>query len=228
MPCSRKTLAILTCAAFVCAAASTPKKEDTKKDDPSKKEKADFLKKQDEKKSQGKKQQGKAPETKPSTPAAPAGEKKPGEEPPPAVANATPLPKLSVPLPVGQDSIDVTIPYKDNGTGKKTMNFKIGVGTRVDEDHLKMKNLEIETYDEAGASEMTISLPGSVLDLNTRIISGAESVTIKRADFQLTGKTMTFNTETRQGWVKGDVKMIIYDLTEETGTEPSTKKEQGS
>ena len=67
---------------------------------------------------------------------------------------------------MGQDSIDVTIPYKDTGTGKKTMNFKIGVGTRVDEDHLKMKNLQIETFDEAGSSEMTIALPGSILDLN--------------------------------------------------------------
>jgi len=222
MPCSRKTLAILTCAAFVCAAASTPKK-----DDPAKKAKADSVKKQDEKRP-GKKQD-KAPETKPSASTPLAEEKKSGEEPAPGTAAAaTPLPKLAVPLPVGQDSIDVTIPYKDTGTGKKTMNFKIGVGTRIDEDHLKMKNLEIETYDEAGASEMTISLPGSVLDLNTRIISGAESVTIKRADFQLTGKTMTFNTETRQGWVKGDVKMIIYDLSEETGSEPATKKEQGS
>jgi hypothetical protein len=203
-------------------AASTPKKDDS-----AKKAKADLLKKQDGKKPDTKKP-GKVPDAQP-TPAKPEEEKKPTEPPAASdVAAATPLPKLSVPLPVGQDSIDVTIPYKDTGTGKKTMNFKIGIGTRIDEDHLKMKNLQIETFDETGALEMTIALPGSVLDLNTRIISGNDTVTVKRSDFELTGKAMTFNTETRQGWVKGDVKMIIYDLSEETGSEPAKKKEQGS
>ena len=221
MPCSRKTLTLTACAALVCLGASAPKAED-----PNKKAKAEFLKKQDDKKADTKKQKGtKAPEPKPA-------EKAPAEKPaPPAdtAAAATPLPKLSIPLPVGQDSIDVTIPYKDTGTGKKTMNFKMGIGRRIDEDHLKMKELQIETFDESGASEMTIALPGAVLDLNTRIISGAESVTVKRSDFQLTGKTMTFNTESRQGWVKGDVKMIVYDLSEETGgAQPEKKKEQGS
>ena len=224
MPCSRKTLILSACAAFVCVAASPPKKEETKKEDSAKKAKADFLRKQDEKTAPAKRP-GKAVEPKPATKPE---EKKPAEQPiSTAEAAPTPLPKLSVPLPVGQDSLDVTIPYKDTGTGKKTMNFRIGIGTRIDEDHLKMKNLQIETFDEAGASEMTIALPGSVLDLNTRIITGSETVTIKRSDFQLTGKAMTFNTETRQGWVKGDVKMIIYDLSEQTGRQPENNKERG-
>ena len=219
MPCSRKTLILTACAALVCVAASSPKK-----DEGGKKPKADSVKKQDEKKGGKKSDKGAV-----ATPVPNADAPKPGDQPaaPGEAAAATPLPKLSVPLPVGQDSINVTIPYKDTATGKKTMNFKIGVGSRLDEDHLKMKNLQIETFDETGASEMTIAMPGSILDLNTRIVSGNETVTVKRADFELTGKTMTFNTETRQGWVKGDVKMIIYDLSEEAGSEP-VKKEQGS
>jgi hypothetical protein len=220
MPCSRKTLTLIGCAALACVAASTPKKED-----PAKKARADWLKSQAESKATGKKP-AKAPEAK--IPEQLAEKKAPDQAPASTPASGPPPPKISVPLPVGQDSIDVTIPYKDTSTGKKTMNFKIGVGTRVDEDHLKMKNLQIETFDEAGAPDMTIALPGSMLDLNTRIITGNETVTIKRSDFQLTGNEMQFNTETRQGWVKGDVKMIINDLSEQTGGEPSKKKEQGS
>jgi hypothetical protein len=231
MPCSRKILTILGCAALACGASAAPREDATKK------AKSDFLKKQDDKKGETKKESAKLPskkaaESKPAkSTSAPSDAKAPAEapgEPSKAEAATTPLPKLSVPLPVGQDSIDVTIPYKDTGTGKKTMNFKIGVGTRVDEDHLKMKNLQIETFDDSGVSEMTIALPGSILDLNTRTISGEEGVTIQRSDFQLTGKRMTFNTETRQGWVKGDVKMIIYDLSEQTDTAAPKKKEQGS
>jgi hypothetical protein len=44
---------------------------------------------------------------------------------------------------------------------------------------------------------------------------------------------MEFNTETKQGRIKGNVKMIIYELTEEIGAEapakPATQgEEQGS
>jgi hypothetical protein len=44
---------------------------------------------------------------------------------------------------------------------------------------------------------------------------------------------MEFNTETKKGRIKGNVKMIIYELTEEIGAEapakPATQgEEQGS
>jgi lipopolysaccharide export system protein LptC len=48
-------------------------------------------------------------------------------------------------------------------------------------------------------------------------------VTIKRSDFQLTGKKMEFNTETKQGRLEGDVKMIIFNMSDEMGAKPETK-----
>ena len=78
------------------------------------------------------------------------------------------------------------------------------------------------TYGEDGAYEMSVLLPGAVLDLNTRVIKGDETCTIKRSDFELTGQSMQFNTAAKQGWIKGNVKMIIFDLSEETG-EPGPK-----
>jgi hypothetical protein len=39
---------------------------------------------------------------------------------------------------------------------------------------------------------------------------------------------MEFNTETKQGWVKGNVKMIIFDLTEQTGEGAAKKEDKGS
>lgn len=150
-------------------------------------------------------------------PATSSKKKEKGEE-----SDDKPLPKLSLPLPKGQDSKGVTIPYTD-GSGKKTMIFRIGVGTRLDDENVKMADLKIETFDDAGEQEMTIELPSSKMNLNTRIIAGDQSVTIKRSDFQLTGQTMEFNTETKQGWIKGNVKMIIYDLTE-TAEQPAGKK----
>ena len=143
---------------------------------------------------------------------------------PTAEAAPKPAPKLSIPLPRGQDSRGVTIPFSD-ATGKRSMLFKIGVGTRLDEENVKMADLTIQTYDSAGKPEMTIEMPTSNLNLTTRTIVGDQNVTIKREDFQLTGSTMEFNTDSKQGWVKGNVKMIIYDLREQAGDNPAPKKE---
>ncbi len=204
MPSSRK---LLTLFAFVAAAslASAQQGGDAKK-----KTGSDSLKQR---------------ETKKSAAAKPKESAKPKE-----VAKAEekkPLPKLSLPLPKGYESKDVVIPYTD-GTGKKSMVFRIGVGMRLDDEHVNMSNLLIEMFDEQGQQEMTIELPASQLSLSTRTITGNKSVTIKRSDFQLTGQTMEFNTETKQGWIKGDVKMIIFDLSEKTGEGAPKKEGKGS
>lgn len=198
MPCLRKLL-LLTVSAALCIGAYAAEKEKKDKSKPNPAADASGKKKKGDKK----------PDS--ATPAPSADGK-----PPEAGETPKPAPKLSLPLPKGQDSKGVTIPFTD-ATGKKTMLFKIGVGNRTDEENVKMTDLTIQTFDDEGQQEMTIELPNSKMNLATRIIEGDQSVTIKRNDFQLTGKTMEFNTETKQGWIKGDVKMIIYDLGDETG-----------
>jgi hypothetical protein len=202
MPSSRKLLILV---AFIATASLAIAQQGT---DARKKARSDFLKQRE------------------ATKPAPAkAEKKPKTTPEPE--EKKPLSKLSLPLPKGYESKDVVIPYTD-GTGKKSMVFRIGVGMRLDEDHVNMSNLLIEMFDEGGQQEMTIELPSSQLNLSNRTISGNKSVTIKRSDFQLTGQNMEFNTETKQGWIKGNVKMIIFDLAEKTGEGAPKKEGKGS
>jgi Lipopolysaccharide-assembly, LptC-related len=212
MPCSRKILVAIGFAAVLCGsllAATAPGKKDRDKDKDKEKDKP----KPAQVSKPEKKADGKKPESKKSDDQAPANEKQPT--------------KLVIPLPKGQDSKGVTIPYTD-ASGRKTMLFKIGLGTRVDDDNVKMHDLIIETFTEDGAQEMTVALPSSMLNLGTRIITGDQKVTINRSDFQITGKNMEFNTETRTGWIKGDVKMIIYDLSQEAATTPGASKAASS
>lgn len=198
---SRKFFVLTGCVVAVCGsllAANDPAKKE--KDKEKDKAKAAQTAKPD------KKADGKKPDARKSAEKASGDDKQP--------------PKLVIPLPKGEDSKGVTIPIPDPA-GKKI--FKIGVGTRVDDNLVKMKDLLIETYNPAGAQEITIALPSSMLDLSTRVITGDQGVTINRSDFQITGKNMEFNTETRNGWIKGDVKMIIYDLSLEAPATPGTK-----
>lgn len=131
--------------------------------------------------------------------------------------------RISVPIPPGHDARGLVIPHRD-AAGKLQMRFTMEVGKRIDADHLEMTRLLIETFDEEGKEEMTVDLPQSVLDLNTRVVSTENSVLIKRSDFELTGRTMEFNTETRTGRVGGKVRMLIYNLEDETDTKAKSRE----
>jgi hypothetical protein len=222
MSCSRKSLVLSACAALLCTTAAQEKA-----DDPAQKARAEFLKQQEAKRPITPKPA--ATKGTKTAPAAKAAAASPAPKPTPAPLRLTvaptpapkELPRINLVVPKGQDSIGVTIPMYDGGT-KKTMNFQIGVATRIDDDNVKMKNLVIDTFDEDGTLEMTVTLPGAVLDLNTRVITGNETCTVQRTDFALTGQSIQFNTAARQGWIKGNVKMTIYDLSDDAG-EPAPK-----
>ncbi len=133
----------------------------------------------------------------------------------------TPAKAIDVPVPMGHDSKGLKIPYFSTD-GKLQMSFNIGVASRIDDSHIRMADLQIETFNEEGEHEMAIDLPTSVLDLTTSVISTKKHVTIRRADFELTGETMEFNTKTKQGGLGGSVRMLIYNLDDETAASSAT------
>lgn len=120
-------------------------------------------------------------------------------------------PWLNMPIPVNHGAKGVKLPYFD-AKGKLQMDFSIDSAYRVDNDHLQMKMVKMQTYDEDGKPEMLISLTSSVLDLATQIVSSDEPVTIRRSDFELTGDTMQFNTQTKSGKIVGKVRMLIFNV----------------
>lgn len=127
--------------------------------------------------------------------------------------------KIAVPVPPGHDAKGLVIPMR-NEAGQMQMRFTMEIGKRTDVNHMEMTTLLIETFDDEGKEEMTINLPQSRLDLTTRVISTESGVLIKRSDFELTGKSMVFNTETKAGHVGGKVRMLIYNLDDETNFKP--------
>jgi hypothetical protein len=128
---------------------------------------------------------------------------------------------LDLPIPKGQPQKGVKVPIY-GANGKLKMNFTIGVGTWMDEENIKLQRLRVETFKEDGALELDMDLPDAVFNKKTKIISSQAKVVIKREDFEVTGNTMAFNIETREGSLGGGVKMLVYNLG---GTaEPQTDK----
>ena len=123
---------------------------------------------------------------------------------------------LAIPLVQGQPSLGLKIPrYRPDG--KLEMTFIIGEATKLDNDHVKMGNMQVETRDENGDTDLDIDLPVSTLDLNTRVITSHVPFTIKRDDFKLEGSELEFDTKTKKGRLAGHVHMTIYDLKEAAG-----------
>lgn len=136
-------------------------------------------------------------------------------------------PKLSFPVPIGHASKGLKLP-SFGPDGKLKMVFNIGEGTRIDEENVDMQETQVQTYKEDGSPEMDIALPVSSFNLKTRVISTKQKVVITREDFELTGNTMEFNTETRVGRLGGGVKMTIFNLDEETGDGGAPKDEKSA
>lgn len=215
MPSSRKLIALAVCLAL--GGSAFAKTDDKPKDSKPKDEKA--AKKDGDKKDSDKKDADKKKKDDKSGKSAKSDKSAPAPTP-----DGAPK-KLTIPLVEGHDSKGLKIPYY-GADGKLQMIFTISLANKVDPDHVRMEVATLETFDAEGQPEMTIDMPQSVLDLNTRVISTDKSVTIKRSDFEITGKSMQFDTEARRGKIAGDVRMLIYNLSDETEDKPDPKKEE--
>jgi hypothetical protein len=133
--------------------------------------------------------------------------------------------RLNLPLEEDHDSLGLKIPYYD-ASGRLQMNFVIGVARKVDPDHVHMKDMQVETFNEEGETDMLIDLPASELDLNTRVITSHTKTTIKRDDFVITGDSVVFNTITKVGSLAGNVHMTIFDLGAAAGPDSAPAKSE--
>lgn len=133
--------------------------------------------------------------------------------------------RINLPIQKGHDSFGLKIPY-ENADGVLQMIFKVGRASRLDDNHVQMAELEVETFDDDGKPEMTIDLPVSILDLNTRMLTTESKVTIRRSDFEITGDSMEFNTKTKQGRLAGNVRMLIFEQPEPKSSEAPSSEEK--
>ncbi len=129
---------------------------------------------------------------------------------------------MDLPVPKGQPQKGVKVPFYDS-TGKLKMRFEIGVGTWLDEANIKMEKLRVETFKEDGTTEFDMDLPDATLNKTTKEITSQTNVTVKTAQYEITGHNMTFNIETKSGALGGGVKMIIYDKESLSGDESKEK-----
>ena len=115
--------------------------------------------------------------------------------------------KIDVPIPVGIPVLGLKIPHYDEN-GKLAMAFETESAKKIDESQIEMTFVKLEVIDQEG-DKIFVELPQSLFNLDTRILTGHMGALIKRSDFVITGDQVEFNTETRFGTIRGNVKMVI-------------------
>jgi len=116
----------------------------------------------------------------------------------------------NIPLPIGHEAKGLVLPDFD-GEGHLRGKFEAGTAHRIDQEHIGFQHLKITTYTPEDEPDLKIDMHTSVLDLKTRVLSSQERTLIQRADFNIAGDSVYFDTNTRTGRLIGNVKMVITD-----------------
>ena len=128
----------------------------------------------------------------------------------------------NIPLPIGHEAKGLVLPDFD-ADGHLRGKFEAGTAHRIDQEHVGFEQLKITTYTPEDQPDLRIDMSTSVLDLKTRILSSKARTTIQRADFNIAGDSVEFDTNSKTGRLIGNIKMVITDKSHLTAT-PSPKK----
>ena len=129
-----------------------------------------------------------------------------------AMASASPGEQnlTNIPLPIGHEAKGLTLPDFD-ANGHLVGKFEAGTARRLDEEHVVFQKLKITTFTPENQLDLQIDMHTSVLNLKTRLLTSQERTTVRRADFNIAGDSVQFDTNTRTGRLIGNVKMVITD-----------------
>ena len=124
----------------------------------------------------------------------------------------------NIPLPIGHEAKGLVLPDFDL-EGHLRGRFEAMSAKRIDEEHIGFHTLKITTYTPENKPDLTVELSESVLNLKTRILSSRERTIIKRADFDIAGDSVEFDTNTHTGKLIGNVKMVITSQSQLLGNQ---------
>ena len=138
----------------------------------------------------------------------------------------TPSPSVSpgeqsltnIPLPIGHEAKGLVLPDFDT-EGHLRGRFEAESAKRLDQEHIGFHGLKILTYTAENQPDLTVELSESIFNLKTRVLSSNERATIKRADFNIAGDSVEFDTNTHTGKLVGNVKMVITSQSQLLGNQ---------
>ena len=121
---------------------------------------------------------------------------------------------FELPVPVGMPATGIRIPQYD-AEGRLILLFEAAEAQKTDDDTVSMTDLRLEASDDQGR-KILVELPSAVFRLSSRLLTGDRSATIRRDYFHISGESIEFDTRTRHGTLRGEIKMLISSENDPT------------
>ena len=112
-------------------------------------------------------------------------------------------------MPINKPNIRIKIPqFKD---GKLDCVISAEEMTRITDDDVRLKGMNIDFYDNSNR-EMQVYFKSATYSLVRNKLKSKEVTQVSRPDyFTLTGESMEFDVDKRQGRMIGKVRMVLHD-----------------
>jgi hypothetical protein len=142
----------------------------------------------------------------------------------PAAAASSSLESIGDMIPEGVRNLKVRIPSFDQG--RTTSLVVADAMTRQDEKRLFAEGVVLHLYNPEPKDNIRVDMKSATYHLDTKLLSSTERSKVTRADFQIEGDSMTFDTINSHGIMTGRVHLVIHDLSSFSGTkkEPEVPK----
>jgi len=101
----------------------------------------------------------------------------------------------------------IKVPHYDD-EGNLLMVLEASVAKRSQPQTIEMEDLKLEAIDEEG-KKILIEMPVSTFDLDSKVLKGDKDASIKRDDLRVTADSLEFDTNTRFGKLRGNIKMVV-------------------
>ncbi len=144
---------------------------------------------------------------------------KPAQPAPPPAAGQTAAPVVETPgsqlthfgrqIPAQRPNRGIWIPSFSQGALKSVI--EADVVTRIDDQRLFAENMTIQLNASEAKDRVTVDTPAATYHMTSQMLRSKERSKVSRADFDLEGDTLVFDTTTSQGRMTGNVRMTIHN-----------------
>ncbi len=126
-----------------------------------------------------------------------------GQQPAPADSGVSAFMKM---VPLGAESKGAVIPSFDAG-GRRTSLITADVIRRLDDERLYAEGLVVQMFNADPANNLRMDLKTAFYHMTGGVLRSR----VSRADFQIEGDNLVFDTAKNQGRMTGDIRMVIFD-----------------
>jgi hypothetical protein len=115
-------------------------------------------------------------------------------------------------VPLGAVSKGAEIPSFDEN-GRRTSLITAAVVRRIDDERLYAEKLVVQMFNSNPKNDVRIDLKTAFYHMSGGgVLRSTERSRVSRADFEIEGDSLIFDTAKNQGRMTGNIRMVIFDI----------------